>query len=416
MGVGTGGGGASGAEPPPICQLGGGLSLPEKKKPTSPPVHLKDGRSNYLSPGIINEIIKFLRNTILREILQEVKEAKWFTIMADETRDITNQEQLVVCICWVHKTYKVCEDPIGLVSIPKTAWWYDNPHGPKRYLNEVWPSSGTLSEPVIRWSIHYDGSCECCGCTDPEISSYCFTHPLRSTLSEPCAAGGWKKVTPIGDALNCTPYQMVSKARSLFSWKTVECSYGGWLQWHSDSKPKYPSPLSYQVDSAHWCHHCCATNYEMLQETFEDTHKSTHDQTGITAGGMVSPMDKFSTFFSLMLSHHVFGPAELAFKALQAVGLNSQEEWLVLNTAKNLLSGPEGPCSIWGHVPWDSGTGPGENWRAQTTIDRRRSRDRRFLKDSDLPTAQFHTPKAFHRQEFLTAVKLLEKEVERRTE
>ena len=34
---------------------------------------------------------------------------------------------------------------------------------------------------------------------------------------------------------------------------------------------------------------------------------------------------KFSTFFGLKLSHHVFGPAELASKALQAVELNSQE-------------------------------------------------------------------------------------------
>ena len=65
-------------------------------------------------------------------------------------------------------------------------------------------------------------------------------------------------------------------------------------------------------------------NYEMLQETFEDTHKSTPDQNGMTAGGMVSLMDKFSTFFGLKRDHHVFGPAEfeLASKALQAVEFN----------------------------------------------------------------------------------------------
>ena len=51
-------------------------------------------------------------------------------------------------------------------------------------------------------------------------------------------------------------------------------------------------------------------NYEVLQETFEDAHRSTHDRNGITAGGMVSLMNKFSTFFGLKLSNHVFGPAE----------------------------------------------------------------------------------------------------------
>ena len=90
-------------------------------------------------------------HTILREILQEVKDAKWFTIMADEARDINNQEQLVVCIHWVNKTYKVWEDPIGLVSIPKT--------DPASILK-------ALKDPLIRcglplelcWGQRYDGA------------------------------------------------------------------------------------------------------------------------------------------------------------------------------------------------------------------------------------------------------------------
>ena len=49
-------------------------------------------------------------------------------------------------------------------------------------------------------------------------------------------------------------------------------------------------------------------------------------------------------------------------------------------------------------------------------LPRQKKKPRRFLKDSDLPAAQFHTTKAFHCQEFLTAVKLLEKEIERRAE
>ena len=37
-------------------------------------------------------------NTILREILQEVKEVKWFTIMADETRDMIKQPRTTGCV------------------------------------------------------------------------------------------------------------------------------------------------------------------------------------------------------------------------------------------------------------------------------------------------------------------------------
>ena len=49
-------------------------------------------------------------------------------------------------------------------------------------------------------------------------------------------------------------------------------------------------------------------------------------------------------------------------------------------------------------------------------LPRQKKKPRRFVEDRDLPAAQFHTPKAFHRQEFLTAVELSEKEVERRAE
>ena len=276
---------------------------------------------------------------ILREILQEVKEAKCFTVMADETRDISNQEQLVVCIRWVNKTYKVCEDPIGTCEHPKDRCC-NNPHGPRRYLNQVWPSSGTLSGPRIWWSSQYDGLFEWCGCTDPERSSSCFIHPLLSTLSEPCAAGGWQDSEPIRDALD-----LVREAARLIRWspkqkasfpeKQLNATREGSLQWHSDSKPKNPSPLSYTTwTSAHWCHQCCAAElWDAAGNIWGHSQINTWPKRN-TAGGMVSLVDNFSTFFALKLSHHVFDPAELASKTLQAMELNSQEGRLALNTAE----------------------------------------------------------------------------------
>ena len=79
---------------------------------------LENGK--YLSPEIVSEILKLMGNAILREILQEIREAKWFTVMADKTSDINNKEQLVICIRWVNKGFAVCEDPVGLVNIPLT--------------------------------------------------------------------------------------------------------------------------------------------------------------------------------------------------------------------------------------------------------------------------------------------------------
>ena len=43
----------------------------------------------------------------------------WFAILADETADITNSEQLSISIKWVNESYGVCGDFIGLVHVPR---------------------------------------------------------------------------------------------------------------------------------------------------------------------------------------------------------------------------------------------------------------------------------------------------------
>ena len=45
-------------------------------------------QQQYLSHEVINEIITLLGNTLLRELLAHIREAFWFSVMADETADI----------------------------------------------------------------------------------------------------------------------------------------------------------------------------------------------------------------------------------------------------------------------------------------------------------------------------------------
>ena len=46
---------------------------------------IKDG--HYLSHDTVNEIIGLMGNTVLRKLLANIRAARWFSIMADETRD-----------------------------------------------------------------------------------------------------------------------------------------------------------------------------------------------------------------------------------------------------------------------------------------------------------------------------------------
>ena len=66
----------------------------------------------------MNEIIKLMGNTVLRKLLGKIREVMWYSIMADETRDISGNEQLAITIRWVNEMYEVQEDLIGMVHVP----------------------------------------------------------------------------------------------------------------------------------------------------------------------------------------------------------------------------------------------------------------------------------------------------------
>ena len=58
---------------------------------------------------------------MLRDILGDIKKAKYFTIMADETADISNQEQLVICLRWVDEALQPQESFVGLYPLERTS-------------------------------------------------------------------------------------------------------------------------------------------------------------------------------------------------------------------------------------------------------------------------------------------------------
>ena len=49
-----------------------------------------------------------------------IRNAQYFSIIADEANDIGHKEQLVVCIRWVDDNFDIHEDPIELINVPQT--------------------------------------------------------------------------------------------------------------------------------------------------------------------------------------------------------------------------------------------------------------------------------------------------------
>ena len=74
----------------------------------------------YLSHDIINELSNLISNSILREIIKDIKKVNYFALIADETMDIARKEQLCVALRWVDDRFEVFEDTLGLVQLDET--------------------------------------------------------------------------------------------------------------------------------------------------------------------------------------------------------------------------------------------------------------------------------------------------------
>jgi hypothetical protein len=73
--------------------------------------------NKYTSNNAQNEILKVMALSTLRKIAAELRESQFFCIMSDECTDVSNREQLVICIRWVDSKLEVHEEFIGLYKL-----------------------------------------------------------------------------------------------------------------------------------------------------------------------------------------------------------------------------------------------------------------------------------------------------------
>ena len=57
---------------------------------------------------------------VLRCMASDIAESGYYSIMADESIDASNIEQLVICIRWVDKEMRVHDNYIGLMPVAQT--------------------------------------------------------------------------------------------------------------------------------------------------------------------------------------------------------------------------------------------------------------------------------------------------------
>ena len=68
---------------------------------------IKQKTDKYTSGDMQNEMVKVMALRVLREIAGSLQSASFFTVMVDETTDVSNVEQVVICLRWVSEKFEV---------------------------------------------------------------------------------------------------------------------------------------------------------------------------------------------------------------------------------------------------------------------------------------------------------------------
>ena len=74
----------------------------------------------YSCPVIQNEIVEVMALGVLKQISSNIQNALVYTMMADESSDVSNKEQVVVCIRWVDDELIVHEEFVGIKPVERT--------------------------------------------------------------------------------------------------------------------------------------------------------------------------------------------------------------------------------------------------------------------------------------------------------
>ena len=80
----------------------------------------RESTLKYTSPEMQNEILKCMALGMMRGVVSNIQKAGVYVIMADETADVSNIEQLVICLRWVDDDLQAHEEFIGMKPIPDT--------------------------------------------------------------------------------------------------------------------------------------------------------------------------------------------------------------------------------------------------------------------------------------------------------
>lgn len=361
----------------------------------------------YLSHDILNEQIGLMANHMLRKLLQEIREATVYALIADEATDVSHKEQLCITIRWVDNDFLFHEDPIELINVPRT---------------DSATLTASIKDSLVRFCLPigqcrgqaYDGASNMLGhingvaaCMQKEEPSAIYVHCLAHCINL-CLQVLGRQVAPVRDSL-----ELVREVSQLIRFSPKRLSLFESMQ--SQLSHSSPSPSLKPLCPTRWTVRTGAinavlANYEVLCDALCKIHAEGRDEYAMKAGGILHAMEKFCTFFGLHLSHLVFSATEQLSLSLQGKDTTVQEAIQASNLALNYLERQRSDEAF--NYFYDRLTETSKELTSEPSLPRYARRPRRI--DDGEPSHRFETPKSYFRQQYFELFDLASGELKRR--
>ena len=159
-------------------------------------------------------MLKAMALGMMRQISANIQHTQFSTIMADETADVSNKEQLVICIRWVDDCFVIHEDFIGMHPLERTT------------ADQI---VAILKNALLRMNLNiqrarvqcYDGAATMAGektgvatqiktINGKCLYTYCYGHALNLAVADyiksvPCISDALDTVREIGKLVKKSP-------------------------------------------------------------------------------------------------------------------------------------------------------------------------------------------------------------------
>ncbi len=357
----------------------------------------------YTSPDIQNEIIKLMGLQILRNITSELQCSPFLAIMADETTDSSNTEQVTLFFRSVSDDFEVQEEFIGLYHVPSI-----DAATLSSVIQDVFARMN-LSLGKLRGQC-YDGASSMSGSksgvakriSDLEsraVFTHCYGHALNLAACDTI-----KKIKLLKDALEVT-YEVTKLIK--YSPRRQQIFY----QVKENMSSSSDSPGIRVLCPTRWTVRAeslgsVVKNYEVLMQTWEEAAEIVKDsETKARIRGVAVQMKSFNYVFGNLLGEMLLKHADNLSRTLQSKSLSAAEGQTIAGMTVDTLSSLRNDASFdlfWAKVN-DKATKLGVN---DPQLPRKRKPPARY--DDGLSQAEFHdNPKSYFRQIYFEALDLI---------